>query len=144
MPVGVNRTKLPRPGGSIPRATVCCCSGEGMCTASVNLSPELTPAQLFDEATDSFRFRDRIRRPRSMTRSRFAWRFSGGLATSSTRSSPRPRHRCGAHSAWVRGGYRNGCRQHLPPAEHVVLADQPEQPGHCRRLVPRVDTQRRT
>jgi len=53
MPVGVNRTRLIGQASAYAGYSLLLL-GEGMCTASVNLSPEMTPAQLFDEAKIRF------------------------------------------------------------------------------------------
>ena len=53
MPVGVNRTRLIAQSAAYAGYSLLLL-GEGMCTASVNLSPEMTPAQLFDEAKGRF------------------------------------------------------------------------------------------
>jgi len=53
MPTGVNRTRLIGQAAAYAGYSLLLL-GEGMCTASVNLSPEMTPAQLFDEAKGRF------------------------------------------------------------------------------------------
>ena len=49
MPAGVNRTRLIGQASAYAGLSLVLL-GEGMCSAAVNLSPELTPAQLFTEA----------------------------------------------------------------------------------------------
>lgn len=49
MPAGVNRTRLIGQASAYAGISLVLL-GEGMCSAAVNLSPELTPAQLFTEA----------------------------------------------------------------------------------------------
>ena len=53
MPVGVSRTKLIGQAAAYAGYSLVLL-GEGMCTAAVNLSAELTPAQLFSEAKIRF------------------------------------------------------------------------------------------
>jgi hypothetical protein len=53
MPAGVNRTRLIGQAAAYAGHSLVLL-GEGMCTAAVNLSPELTPAQLFAEARIRF------------------------------------------------------------------------------------------
>ena len=53
MPVGVNRTKLIGQAAAYAGYSLVLL-GEGMCSAAVNLSAELTPAQLFGEAKIRF------------------------------------------------------------------------------------------
>jgi starch-binding outer membrane protein, SusD/RagB family len=49
MPTGVNRTKLIGQASAYAGYSLVLL-GEGMCSAAINVGPELTPAQLFDEA----------------------------------------------------------------------------------------------
>lgn len=53
MPTGVNRTRLIGQAAAYAGYSLVLL-GEGMCTAAVNVGPELTPAQLFDEAKIRF------------------------------------------------------------------------------------------
>jgi hypothetical protein len=53
MPVGVNRTKLIGQAAAYAGYSLILL-GEGMCSAAINVGPELTPAQLFAEAKTRF------------------------------------------------------------------------------------------
>jgi starch-binding outer membrane protein, SusD/RagB family len=53
MPVGVNRTRLIGQAATWAGYSLVLL-GEGMCSASINIGPELTPAQLFAEAKTRF------------------------------------------------------------------------------------------
>lgn len=53
MPAGVNRTRLIGQAAAYAGYSLVLL-GEGMCSAAINLGPELTPAQLFEEAKARF------------------------------------------------------------------------------------------
>ena len=90
MPTGVNRTRLIGQAAAYAGYSLVLL-GEGMCSAAINVGPELTPAQLFAEAKTPLRRGGRRRRRPPTMRRRSTSRLLGRARTLLNLGKPRPR-----------------------------------------------------